>query len=147
MDCTSEDCKNTRKILKNGEVAPLKKILCTSLSFHVKTQTRTFEQLRDGASGLFMAAGISLNPRETRAPLVEETFVLKTVFHLNSNTYQRLLLESDGKPAVVRTLVVRQKENYVRTEVDGKPSGWTALYIDVKWEVTDKRKKAQRKSN
>lgn len=52
--------------------------------------------------------------------------------------------DPDGKPAVVR-FSRKTKENYVRTEVDGKPSGWTALYIDGKWEVTDKRKKPKEK--
>ncbi|MCV5262532.1 hypothetical protein OFC55_33215, partial [Escherichia coli] len=50
--------------------------------------------------------------------------------------------DPDGRPAVVR-FSRKTKENYVRSEDDGKPSGWTALYVDGKWEVTDKRKKAK----
>ena len=41
----------------------------------------------------------------------------------------------------------KTKENYVRSEVDGKPSGYTALYVDGNWEVTDKRKKPKSKIN
>lgn len=48
--------------------------------------------------------------------------------------------DPDGKPAVVR-FSRKTKENYVRSEVDGKPTGWTGLYIDGKWAITDKRKK------
>jgi len=48
-----------------------------------------------------------------------------------------------GRETVVR-FSRKSKENYVRTEVDGKPSGWTGLYVDGKWEITDKRKKPKK---
>ena len=51
--------------------------------------------------------------------------------------------DPDGIPTVVR-FSRKSKEHYVRSEVDGKPSGWTALYIDGKWEITDKRKKPKK---
>ncbi|MEZ9898111.1 type I DNA topoisomerase [Vibrio breoganii] len=145
MDCTSETCKNTRKILRNGEVAPPKEdpvhfpeLPCT--------QSDAYFVLRDGASGLFMAASNFPKSRETRAPLVEELSRFKDRL---SPKFQYLadapVEDPDGRPTVVR-FSRKSKENYVRSEIDGKPSGWTGLYIDGKWEITDKRKKPKAKS-
>ena len=71
MGCTNQDCKNTRKILKNGDVAPpkedpvdLPELKCTKSDAHFV--------LRDGASGIFLAAHNFPKSRETRAPLIEE---------------------------------------------------------------------------
>ncbi|WP_342608497.1 type I DNA topoisomerase [Vibrio tritonius] len=140
MACTNEECTNTRKILKNGEVAPPKEdpvhfpeLPCT--------QSDAYFVLRDGASGLFMAASNFPKSRETRAPLVEELARFKdrlpAKFQYLADAPSH---DPDGEPAVVR-FSRKSKEHYVRTEHDGKPSGWTALCVDGKWEITDKRKK------
>jgi len=50
--------------------------------------------------------------------------------------------DPDGLPAVVR-FSRKEKEHYVRTEKEGKPSGWMAVYQEGKWLVTDKRKNAK----
>ncbi|WP_029800337.1 type I DNA topoisomerase, partial [Vibrio parahaemolyticus] len=71
MDCTSETCKNTRKILKNGEVAPPKEDPVHFPELPCENSDAYFV-LRDGASGLFMAASNFPKSRETRAPLVSE---------------------------------------------------------------------------
>lgn len=140
MDCTSETCKNTRKILRNGEVAPPKEDPVHFPEFLCEKSDAYFV-LRDGASGLFMAASNFPKSRETRAPLVEELARFKSRL---PEKYAYLAdappKDPDGRKAVVR-FSRKNKENYVRTEVDGKPSGWTGLYIDGKWQVTDKRKK------
>ncbi|EGR1118906.1 TPA: type I DNA topoisomerase [Vibrio parahaemolyticus] len=142
MDCTSETCKNTRKILKNGEVAPPKEdpVLFPELPCE---NSDAYFVLRDGASGLFMAASNFPKSRETRAPLVSELARfeerLPEKFKYLTTAPQE---DPDGRPAVVR-FSRKTKENYVRSEDDGKPSGWTALYVDGKWEITDKRKKAK----
>ncbi|MGL4446806.1 MAG: type I DNA topoisomerase, partial [Shewanella sp.] len=69
--CSNEDCKNTRKLLKNGEAAPpkedpiyLPELKCSKSEAHFV--------LRDGAAGIFLAASTFPKSRETRAPLVEE---------------------------------------------------------------------------
>lgn len=140
MDCTNESCKNTRKILKNGEVAPPKEdpvhfpeLPCT--------QSDAYFVLRDGAAGLFFAASNFPKSRETRAPLVQELREFKDRI---SPKHQYLadapVADPDGSPAVIR-FSRKTKEHYVRTENAGKPSGWTAFYIDGKWVVTDKRPK------
>ncbi|HHE0500687.1 TPA: type I DNA topoisomerase [Vibrio parahaemolyticus] len=142
MDCTSETCKNTRKILKNGEVAPPKEDPVHFPELPCENSGAYFV-LRDGASGLFMAASNFPKSRETRAPLVSELARfeerLPEKFKYLTTAPQE---DPDGRPAVVR-FSRKTKENYVRSEDDGKPSGWTALYVDGKWEVTDKRKKAK----
>ncbi|ENB4340700.1 type I DNA topoisomerase [Vibrio parahaemolyticus] len=142
MDCTSERCKNTRKILKNGEVAPPKEDPVHFPELPCENSDAYFV-LRDGASGLFMAASNFPKSRETRAPLVSELARfeerLPEKFKYLTTAPQE---DPDGRPAVVR-FSRKTKENYVRSEDDGKPSGWTALYVDGKWEVTDKRKKAK----
>jgi DNA topoisomerase-1 len=142
MDCTSESCKNTRKILKNGEVAPPKEEPVHFPELPCENSDAYFV-LRDGASGLFMAASNFPKSRETRAPLVAELARfeerLPEKFKYLATAPQE---DPDGRLAVVR-FSRKTKENYVRTEDDGKPSGWTALYVDGKWEVTDKRKKAK----
>ncbi|EXJ50271.1 DNA topoisomerase I [Vibrio parahaemolyticus VPTS-2010_2] len=142
MDCTSETCKNTRKILKNGEVAPPKEDPVHFPELPCDNSDAYFV-LRDGASGLFMAASNFPKSRETRAPLVSELARfeerLPEKFKYLTTAPQE---DPDGRPAVVR-FSRKTKENYVRSEDDGKPSGWTALYVDGKWEVTDKRKKAK----
>ncbi|HHC6516203.1 TPA: type I DNA topoisomerase [Vibrio parahaemolyticus] len=142
MDCTSDTCKNTRKILKNGEVAPPKEDPVHFPELPCENSDAYFV-LRDGASGLFMAASNFPKSRETRAPLVSELARfeerLPEKFKYLTTAPQE---DPDGRPAVVR-FSRKTKENYVRSEDDGKPSGWTALYVDGKWEVTDKRKKAK----
>ncbi|MCR9369819.1 type I DNA topoisomerase [Vibrio parahaemolyticus] len=142
MDCTSETCKNTRKILKNGEVAPPKEDPVHFPELPCENSDAYFV-LRDGASGLFMAASNFPKSRETRAPLVSELARfeerLPEKFKYLTTAPQE---DPNGRPAVVR-FSRKTKENYVRSEDDGKPSGWTALYVDGKWEVTDKRKKAK----
>ncbi|MBV1842129.1 MULTISPECIES: type I DNA topoisomerase [Photobacterium] len=143
MGCTNESCKNTRKILKNGEVAPPKEDPVHLPELPCSQDPDAYFVLRDGASGLFLAASTFPKSRETRAPLVEELVRfqdrLSSKFHYLTEAPTH---DPDGRPTVVR-FSRKTKENYVRSEDDGKPTGWTALYIDGKWEVTDKRKKTK----
>lgn len=143
MGCTNEECKNTRKILRNGDVAPPKEDPVHFPELPCSNSDAYFV-LRDGASGLFMAASNFPKSRETRAPLVAEIAEYKERI---PEKFQYLasapVADPDGIPALVR-FSRKSKEHYVRSEVDGKPSGWTALYVDGKWEVTDKRKKPKK---
>ncbi|ASW80808.1 type I DNA topoisomerase [Vibrio anguillarum] len=143
MDCTSDDCKNTRKILRSGEVAPPKEDPIHFPELPCENSDAYFV-LRDGASGLFLAASNFPKSRETRAPLVEELARFKERL---APKYQYLAdapaHDPDGVAAVVR-FSRKSKEHYVRTEIEGKPSGWTALYDNGRWEITDKRKNAKK---
>lgn len=142
MGCTNESCKNTRKILKNGDIAPpkedpvpLPELKCTQSDAHFV--------LRDGAAGLFLAASNFPKSRETRAPLVEE---LKRFKDRISAKHKYLagapLNDPDGNPAIVR-FSRKTKEQYVMSESNGKATGWTAHYDNGTWqESLPKPKKA-----
>lgn len=136
--CTNAECKNTRKLLRNGEAAPPK---CDPIKMPELRCEKVDDVyvLRDGASGLFLAASQFPKNRETRAPLVLE--LLPHAEELDPK-YQFLLKapqrDPDGRPAVIR-FSRKSKEQYVQSEIDGKPSGWRAFYADGKWQVEDKR--------
>ncbi|MFG6136775.1 type I DNA topoisomerase [Halomonas sp. B23F22_10] len=137
--CTSESCKNTRKLLKNGEVAPPKmdpipmpELACQKVEDHYV--------LRDGASGLFLAASKFPKNRETRPPLVIE---LKAHAEELPDKYRYLLdapdADPDGRPAQIR-FSRKAKAQFLMTEDNGKATGWKATFDDGKWQVEDKRK-------
>lgn len=141
MGCSNEECKNTRKILKNGEIAPPKEDPVHLPELECEKSDAYFV-LRDGASGLFLAASTFPKSRETRAPLVSELVRFKErispkFYYLTEAPQQ----DPDGKPTVVR-FSRKTKENYVRSEEEGKPTGWSALFEEGKWQVIDKRKKS-----
>ena len=140
-----ENCKNTRKLLRNGEVAPPKAdpipmpwLQCEKVDDHYV--------LRDGASGIFLAASQYPKHRETRAPLVSElTDKKRNNFKDLLDPKFHFLLSSpvsdpDGLPAVIR-FDRKTKAHYVRSEKSGKPTGWRAIYGDGNWVIMDKRKK------
>ena len=60
---------------------------------------------------------------------------LSSTFHLPPKK------DPDGRPSVIR-YSRKTKEQYVQTEVDGKPTGWKAFYDGGKWKVEDKRQGA-----
>lgn len=78
MACTNDECKNTRKILRNGEVAPPKEDPVPLPELPCEKSDAYFV-LRDGAAGIFLAANTFPKSRETRAPLVEERIASATV--------------------------------------------------------------------
>ena len=138
--CTNEDCKNTRKLLKNGEVAPPKMdpvpmpdLACQKVDDHYV--------LRDGATGLFLAASQFPRKRETRPPLVKE---LKPYMDQIDPKYHYFesapLFDDEGNPTVIR-YSRKTKEQYIMTEVEGKPTGWKAFYDGGKWKVEPGKKK------
>ncbi|MDF7669718.1 type I DNA topoisomerase [Orbaceae bacterium ESL0721] len=132
MSCTNENCKNTRKVLKNGEVAPpkedpvdLPELLCTKSTAHFV--------LRDGASGVFLAAHTFPKSRETRTPFVEE------LQRFRDRLPEKFLYlteapseDPDGNKAIVR-FSRKNKKQYVTSEVNGKATGWVMQYVDGKW--------------
>ncbi|MCF2861425.1 type I DNA topoisomerase [Pseudoalteromonas sp. Cnat2-41] len=141
--CTNEDCKNTRKLLKNGEPAPPKEDPVHLPELECEKSDAYFV-LRDGAAGIFLAASTFPKSRETRAPKVSE---LKRFRDRISPKFYYLAdapeTDSDGNPAVVR-FSRKTKSQYVMTEVDGKATGWKATYENGKW-VEEEKKKAKKK--
>ncbi|MGL4837744.1 MAG: type I DNA topoisomerase [Shewanella sp.] len=139
--CSNEDCKNTRKLLKNGEAAPpkedpiyLPELKCSKSEAHFV--------LRDGAAGIFLAASTFPKSRETRAPLVEELVKYRELLWPK---YQYLadapITDDEGNKAAVK-FSRKTKEQYVATEVDGKATGWSAHFVNGSWVSTTTTKKA-----
>ncbi|MBU0926404.1 MAG: type I DNA topoisomerase [Spirochaetes bacterium] len=130
--CTNADCKNTRKLLRNGQAAPPKsdpvpmpELACEKVDDHFL--------LRDGAAGLFLAASKFPKNRETRAPLVLELMPHREEIAAK----YRFLLDApardpEGRPAIIR-YSRKSAEHYVQSEIDGKPSGWRATYEGGLW--------------
>ena len=128
-----QPCKNTRKLLRSGQIAPPKtdpismpELKCEKVEDHYV--------LRDGASGLFLAASQFPRHRETRAPTVAELQPYQSVI---DPKYQFLLtaptVDPNGFPTVIR-YSRKTKEQYVRSEKNGKAVGWSAYYSGGRWE-------------
>lgn len=145
--CMNEDCKNTRKLLRNGEAAPPKMDPVPMPELACQKVDDTYV-LRDGASGMFLAASNFPKNRETRAPLVEEILPHKNEidpkYHFLCDAPTE---DPDGNKAIIR-YSRKTKEQYVQTEVDGKPTGWKAFYQSGKWlaEAAKAKPKAKAKS-
>lgn len=145
--CMNEECKNTRKLLKSGQPAPPKMdpIPCPELQCQKVDDTYV---LRDGASGLFLAASGFPKNRETRAPQVAELIPHKAEL---PEKYHFLLdaptQDPDGNPATVR-FSRKSQEQYVASETpEGKASGWSAFFEEGKWAVRESKKSTAKKTS
>ncbi len=146
--CTSETCKNTRKLLRNGEAAPPKmdpvpmpELQCQKVDDHYV--------LRDGAAGMFLAASQFPKNRETRAPLLSEILPHKGEIDAKYDfLFSGPVADNKGNPSQVR-YSRKTKEQYLMSEVDGKATGWQAFYVDGKWQeklpAPKKKKSAAKK--
>jgi len=154
--CTAKDCKNTRKLLRNGEPAP-PKVDPIPMPHLRCDKCDDYYLLRDGAAGLFLAASQFPKHRETRAPLVEEILSVKDQL---DPKYRFLadapVADPQGNKSMIR-FSRKSKEQYVMTEVDKKPTGWSAHFENGKWverisqksmtkKKTSKKKTAKKKS-
>jgi DNA topoisomerase-1 len=130
--CTNQACRNTRKLLRSGQAAPPKvapvvmsELRCEKVDDHYV--------LRDGAAGLFLAASKFPKNRETRAPLVAELLPHRDAL---DEKYHYLLSapvkDPQGNMAVIR-YSRKTVEQYVQSEIAGKPSGWKAFYRQGRW--------------
>ncbi|MBL4584331.1 MAG: type I DNA topoisomerase [Pseudomonadales bacterium] len=130
--CTNDNCKNTRKLLRSGEAAPPKMdpidmpdLACVKVEDHYV--------LRDGASGMFLAASKFPKNRETRAPCVDEVLPVKDQLDVKYTfLLSAPLKDPDGNRSIIR-FSRKSKEQYVMTEVDSKATGWRAFFRDNKW--------------
>ncbi len=146
--CTNEECKNTRKLMRNGEVAPPK-----ADPIHMEElpceKTEGYFILRDGLAGIFLASSAFPKSRETKAPQVKDLLRHRSELDPKFDYLcEAPVKDDDGNPAIIR-YSRKNKEQYIMSEVDGKASGWTAHYIDKKWKVSKKvatvKKKAKAK--
>ena len=137
MACTNDDCKNTRKILRNGEVAPPKEDPVPLPELPCEKSDAYFV-LRDGAAGVFLAANTFPKSRETRAPLVEELQRFKDRLPEKLRYLAEApATDADGNKTMVR-FSRKTKQQYVASEKEGKATGWSAFYIDGKWQEAKK---------
>lgn len=131
--CTAEGCKNTRKLLRNGEAAPPKMDPVPMPELQCQKVDDTYI-LRDGAAGLFLAASQFPRNRETRAPLVAELLPHQAEIDPKYGfLFDAPVNDPDGNPAQVR-FSRKTKEQYVMSEKDGKATGWKAWFRDGKWQ-------------
>jgi DNA topoisomerase-1 len=145
--CTNSECTNTRKLLRSGEVAPPKmdpvpmpELQCLKVEDHYV--------LRDGASGIFLAASQFPKHRETRPPFVDELLPHQAEIDPKHHyLFDAPRADDQGNRSQIR-YSRKTKEQYVMSERDGKPSGWRAMFNDGKWveEGTAKKPKAKRKT-
>ncbi|MBX9284322.1 type I DNA topoisomerase [Serratia marcescens] len=132
MGCTNENCKNTRKILRNGDVAPPKEDPVPLPELPCEKSDAYFV-LRDGAAGVFLAANTFPKSRETRAPLVEELARFKDRLPEKLRYLADApVSDAEGNKTLVR-FSRKTKQQYVSSEKDGKATGWSAFYVDGKW--------------
>lgn len=130
MGCTA--CDNTRKILKNGEVAPPKEDPIPFPELKCEKADAYFV-LRDGASGVFMSAHNFPKVRESRAPKVVE---LATYRDRLPEKLQYLAdapqQDPEGNEAIIR-FSRKEKRQYVTSEKNGKATKWIVDFIDGNW--------------
>lgn len=142
--CTNEECKNTRKLLRNGEPAPPKADPVPMPELPCE-KTEGYFILRDGAAGIFLASSAFPRSRETRAPLVKELLPHRGELDPKYDFLCDAPIEDDkGNPVMVR-FSRKNKAQYVMAERDGKATGWTAHYRDGAWKIEKAVKKKQGK--
>jgi len=145
--CSNADCKNTRKLMRNGEAAPPKMDPVQMPELQCRKVDDTYV-LRDGMAGLFLAASQFPKNRETRAPYMDEL-----IPHQNEiDPKYQFLMQAPQKDSQDRRVLVKfarkTKEHYVMSETDdGKPSGWRADYINGKWVESEKEKRTRKKAS
>lgn len=142
MSCTNEKCKNTRKILKNGEIAPPTEDPVDLPELQCDQHKNSHYVLREGAAGIFLAAHDFPKVRETRAPYVSE---LKRFRDRISPKFYYLAdapAEDDkGNPTVVR-FSRKTKKQYIMSINGDKAAGYTAFYDEASksWRPSDEKK-------
>jgi DNA topoisomerase-1 len=142
--CTSEGCKNTRKLLRSGEAAPPKMDPVPMPELVCEKVEDTYV-LRDGAAGMFLAASQFPRNRETRAPYVDEILPHKEEIDPKYTfLFSAPVTDDDGNRTQIR-FSRKEKEQYVMTEVDGKATGWRSVYRGGKWLSEQTKKKTRAK--
>tara|TARA_S200000501_G_scaffold378971_1_gene445589 strand:- start:11969 stop:14752 length:2784 start_codon:yes stop_codon:yes gene_type:complete len=135
--CTNEACKNTRKLLRNGEAAPPKMDPVPMPELACLKVDDTYI-LRDGAAGIFLAASQFPKNRETRAPYVDEILPHKAEI----DPKYHFLMEGPVKDPEGNRVQIRYqrktKQQYLMTDVEGKATGWRADFESGQWFITDK---------
>ncbi len=125
--CSNSNCGNTRKMLANGEPAPVRmtpipmpELACARVEDHFV--------LREGAKGLFLAASKYPKHRETRSPRVSE---LTNVIDQLPEKFRHLATaprcDPEGNPADVR-FSTKVGEIFLSSQIGDKPGKWRAFH-------------------
>ena len=130
--CTSDDCQNTRKLLKSGEPAPPK-----ADPIHMKElqceKSDGYFVLRDGAAGIFLASSLFPKSRETKKPKVSD--LIRHKEELDPKFHDLLKApEKDpkGNPTIVR--FSRKTKKHCIGSIDGeKMTTWILIWNGRKW--------------
>ena len=133
FSCLTEDCGETRKMLANGKPSPAKmkpvlmpELQCSNVDDHYV--------LRDGASGMFLAASQFPKHRETRQALVSELVPhrgeIDSKYHFLVDGPQK---DPDGNAAVVRFSRKKNCQYIGSSKEDGKLTKWGVFYKNGVW--------------
>ena len=146
MSCTNKECGNTRKILKNGEIAPPREDAVDLPELPCKAEGAHYV-LRDGASGIFLAAHNFPKVRETRPPKVCE---LQRFRDRISPKFYYLAdapaVDKDGNETEVRFSRKTKKQYVMATNAEGKTT-FVAFYNDEKREWEESADVGAKKTN
>ncbi len=148
MACTNKECGNTRKILKNGQVAPPREDAVDLPDLPCKTAGSHYV-LRDGAAGIFLAAHNFPKVRETRPPKIVE---LKKYRDKISPKFYYLAdapaYDPEGNETEVR-FSRKTKQQYIVSVKDEKQTKFVAFYNQEKgeWEVQETAKSTAKKTS
>lgn len=143
MSCTNAECKNTRKILKNGEVAPPREDAVELPELPCEKNPSTYYVLRDGATGIFLAAKGFPKIRESRPVKVAELkrFIdrISPKFHYLANGPE---FDNEGNLTEVRFSRKLKVQYLSSVNAEGKQTNWAAYYQSEtnSWQETTLRK-------
>ncbi len=135
--CNNDNCKTTRKLLRNGEPAPIfmDPIIMQDLKC---SKVEDYFLLRDSLKGLFLAASQFPKNRETRAPAVKE---IKLIGDQLPEKHLYLIsapdLDDNGDPFIIR-YNKSEDMHYIASEKEGKRTGITGSYSSGNWTIKEK---------
>lgn len=125
-------CKNTRKMLKNGEPAP-PRMAAIAMPQLRSTKFDDHYVLREGATGLFLAASKFPKIRETRPPKLAE---LRPIKEQLEDKFQYLFLAPDvddeGNPTILRWSR-KNAEQYIGSEKNGRATRFALVWRNDAW--------------
>ncbi|MBN1466655.1 type I DNA topoisomerase [candidate division KSB1 bacterium] len=130
--CTGQECKNTRKLMRNGEPAPPMAAPVPMPELRCEKSDAYF-LLREGLAGIFLAAHTFPKSRETRSPLVED--LARHRDELDAKFYYLAdapRTDPDGNNAIIKWKR-KERRQYLGSAKDGKATSWTAEYHDGQW--------------
>ena len=141
--CVGEDCKNTRKILRNGEPYPVMMDPIQMPNLQCEKNEDDCFVLREGLRGLFLAASKFPKNRETRKVKKVELMPFQNEL---PEYFQYLLTGPDadnlGREVFVKYRAKRgesydPKNHYLMTEDEkGKPTRWEARLVGREWDIS-----------